>query len=1131
MIQSLQDEFETSVENAEAWMKAVHKCLEDNDNTHGPRAALESRLRETEKICSREPEGRLLLDMVLVKAEALLNNESSQKDKYETHVKLGTIKSMFEETMMYMTHCHSRIEWVWLHWNEYLKAQDDFTVWIHNMTLTLEPDMELQLGLKEKRWQLEQSEVLLKDVNNQSRLLNHLLEEAASLYNRLGDPSVDESVQNGMIADYKKIKKKAQERTALLETITKEHEAYAQDIDHFRLWLNEVIEKLKRCVGGPSESKEDTLRVLQEISQDVKSGEKRLEVLEVKSAKVIKNTSPLGAEELCKELEELRRALAELKLMNDDEEENLVKSLNSESAFLILSKQLEANVTEFKKTVQRLEGNLESEERGGGHEGLISRWRTLNVTQSALGAEEPKAEQIRVQLKDLFKFSKDVQPLSDTVIGVTRDYQRAKNKAFRLCTETESELRQLFQNPLREFQLWKPITERVLNSTLDSRLTSDGLLQIETLLEESASLKDKLSELERKKDHIISVLGEEKADSLLEEAATAEKERASLHEDLLERTNSLQKAASRSKEFDVAFKLLQKRLSAIRVKTAKEKALQPDVVGKEARLQRLQMLHEELINLQPQMEELFSMAESNPTRTNNMRMISSEYVFMQNILETEIAKSNECLNDHYMLNYKIAEIQPKMALARQELESYRDDSRGEVVTIQEEYVEVLMSQLALMEVEHQEILALGEQVMLSTAREGRSHIQVELDELSASFSSLKALLDTMPRKAHEGYPWMGTTQLGDDSTELVTMPGFGGNENVGRKANEGYQWMGTAQPGDDFTELVTLPGFGGHENVGRKANEEYPPNRTEQSGDHAAKLVTIQGYTDNENAGRFPSVDSEGFVSKGPVPLENHAAQSKQEFGETESSGRILHENDLKRTAASGKTPTMKTHTSSIAEKITQPTPNVLSQRKKRKNQKMSALSESVDFVDSPLVPKEGNGKTGDEHALLLKKFKNWLKSENSKLSSISSSKEDMKIRQSKLQKLQSRVPQGQSLFESLLLFKSSMNAPEAIRLEDLRYDWMLYKSKLRDYKLIRNPSNLKISEEPKGITKKSDGFCSFLHRVCRMALPLQLLLLLLLFLVVFLLPFMQRTQNCALSNNFARSFSVMLKYEGPPPT
>lgn len=48
MTQQPQEDFDRSVEDAQAWMKVIHEQLQVNDNTKGPRVALEARLRETE---------------------------------------------------------------------------------------------------------------------------------------------------------------------------------------------------------------------------------------------------------------------------------------------------------------------------------------------------------------------------------------------------------------------------------------------------------------------------------------------------------------------------------------------------------------------------------------------------------------------------------------------------------------------------------------------------------------------------------------------------------------------------------------------------------------------------------------------------------------------------------------------------------------------------------------------------------------------------------------------------------------------------------------------------------------------------------------------------------------------------
>ncbi|XP_056403337.1 nesprin-3 isoform X6 [Hyla sarda] len=1396
MSQLPQDEFETSLEKAEAWMKEIHERLKENDNTQGPRSALESRLRETEKICALEGDGKLLIDKVLMKAEILLG-ESSEEEKHEIHLKLAKIKGLFEETTTYMIHCHSRIEWVWLHWNEYLKARDEFTLWVHNITLTLEPDVELQLGLKEKRWQYEQAMVLMKDVLNQSRLLDRLLEEASSLYNRIGDPSVDESVQSAMMAEYIQIKKKAQERVEHLEKTWKDHEAYNGDINGFKSWLNSVIEKLKLYVGAASNSTENRLDILQDISKDVESGNKQLDALEVKSAQVIKNTSPLGAEKICKELEELRNTLKELKQMNDEEEETLLKTHDSENAFLLLARQLEANINEFRKATQRLEESLESGERVKSEDDLIALWTTLNATKSALAAEEAKAERVKVQLRDLFKFSKDVQPLSDGVISAMRDYQRAKSKAFKLSIDTESELKQLFQNPLREFLYWKPIAERVLDATAlpvnDGGMNDDALDNIETLLEKSFAIKDMLAALEKKKERIQLVLGEDKARTLLQDIVAAEKEREEIHQELLQRKKGIQSLAERKKEFDSIFKTLHQKKAAIRVKSIKENELEPDIIGKEAQVQRLQTLLEELMGLYSPIQDLISMTKSQSTDAHRAEQLNSDYVMLQRSLENKVRKSKENINTHLMFNHHLRDLQNWILVTTQKLESCQNGGKN----WDEKDIEALEAELTEKDMQRHLVEVQGKKVIDTSSPEGGALIQSELNQVAESWNSLLQLYEQMARlgKGREqhgsspkslqkptdtsrdqtyslvsdmdtdDFPQINKTPTPNKTSIRISQDGQVINNNSpydtgtdDSPRNRGFRQFGGSSgtgynvvtnsitdlpdglPGHNKSSLVLghkgdsrrtgynvvtnsvtdlpdgLPGHNksslvlghkgdsrsnthdihsisgndktGRDPAGRKqdksssvrisgsGNGNNSPGTSKKSTHKslavkridAASSIDLSGYEfrvidqevgsqEDETSERAGSIDLSGYEFRvidqevgsqedetserpgsidlsgykfrvidqevgsqedetserpGSADADGHSFRSIGSPGSSKkniSSGRGFGQIE-KRSGAqevnglgdsgegdaqahevnggsarfpSGGHRTTPSHTpskskspsvvrgdltsrtglqqdddlhhrsglqisqgrlqvtsgimvsplleSSLAEENMNKGKSPNNPGRTRRNRKFLSLAESVDMVDSPSSQITGGGKDGDDHMTLLLEFEQWLQTESSKLNRICAShvsgSEEMKTRQRHLQNLQSRVPQGQRLFESLLRRSASMAVTENLKLEELRYLWMLYKSKLRD---SGKNTNLTTTEELRGATKTGGGLCSFLHRVCCAALPLQLLLLLLL-LLAFLLPLLQETKNCALSNNFARSFNLMLKYDGPPPT
>ncbi len=104
----------------------------------------------------------------------------------------------------------SRIEWVWLHWSEYLKAHEEFGMWLEKMHRSLDPLLEMQLGLQEKLWQVDHLQVLHSDIQAQAQFLERLLDEAAALFNRTEDPSVDEKAQQGLQGAYDHIRDRAQ---------------------------------------------------------------------------------------------------------------------------------------------------------------------------------------------------------------------------------------------------------------------------------------------------------------------------------------------------------------------------------------------------------------------------------------------------------------------------------------------------------------------------------------------------------------------------------------------------------------------------------------------------------------------------------------------------------------------------------------------------------------------------------------------------------------------------------------------------------------------------------------------------------------------------------------------------------
>uniref|UniRef100_G1KNH0 Nesprin-3 n=1 Tax=Anolis carolinensis TaxID=28377 RepID=G1KNH0_ANOCA len=616
------------------------------------------------------------------------------------------------------------------------------------MKVTLEPDIELQLGFKEKQWQLSHAQVLLNDVVNQAALLERLLEEANSLYNRIGDPSVDEDIQKKMKEEYEEVKNEAQRRVGLLEKITKEHERYKSNIDQFHLWLTQVTERLNGCLSQEAKlPAENRIKALQDIAKDVKSGEKKLRYLEAQSVGVMQNTSPLGAEKIKTELEDLKKALEKLKVVGAEEEERLLKSLKSENAYHTQARLLEAEVQEFRKSLQRLGSTLEPNDGARSEDDLIALWRKCKATRGALPAEESKAERLKTQLKELFRFSQDMQPLSDSVIRAICEYQSLKGKTYKMSSETETELRQRFQNPLREFQLWKQSVQRLLDNTADvsdPSLTLPFLHQIEGFLAECSHFKEQFLMLQLKKDFLSNIFEEERAKSLLVEATDAMKEAEHMHKDLLQMKSRLQALVSQHKDFGTVFEQLQKMLSALRTKLDAEKEPLTDLTAKEARLQRLQIINGDVAECGVQMDELEKLVQLDPTQKHKMKLLSSEHQLLKRSLETITAQSKQHVQDHWTFNNKSTDLWQWLTVTKQKLDSCWGANDGWKTND----LERLQMEFPDKENQLQFIEAKGELVAANSSSEGAENVEKEVKKLLKTFESLENMMTRFTQKIH-----------------------------------------------------------------------------------------------------------------------------------------------------------------------------------------------------------------------------------------------------------------------------------------------------------------------------------------------------------------------------------------------
>lgn len=97
---------------------------------------------------------------------------------------------------------------------------------------------------------------------------------------------------------------------------------------------------------------------------------------------VTQNTSPLGAEKITRDLEEMRDVLEKLRGLWEEEQGRLRDLVKSKGACEQQRGQLEAELTEFRKDLQRLaEEGLGTMAKAATEDELVARWRLYLVSR------------------------------------------------------------------------------------------------------------------------------------------------------------------------------------------------------------------------------------------------------------------------------------------------------------------------------------------------------------------------------------------------------------------------------------------------------------------------------------------------------------------------------------------------------------------------------------------------------------------------------------------------------------------------------------------------------------------------------------------------------------------------------
>lgn len=1017
--------------------------------------------------------------------------------------------------------------------------------------------------------------------------MERLLDEAAALHTRTQDPSVDAQAQEKMQREYNDVRDSAEERLSLLQKIAEEHQTYQGCVQRFQSWLLSKTRELTELMER-DESAENKLQALKILDDSVASEEKTLLHIETLSEAVRANTSPAGAEQVAEEAEELRLGWQRLRQGLCEAEEGLRASLDSHRQYMSRCQRLGEDITRLRQLLLSLDQELEEGRQPGdpaGHteEQMVGQWRTYTGVKNTLVGEESQVEHLKSQLKDLFRFSEDSRHLSDDVLAVVKEHQSVKCRASRLCSESESGLRGALQDPLLFFSQWSLQVSQALEAkVIDFSHIALLVQKIERLLRDSAELQERLSLLQVKGDLLDSVFGRERSDSLQTELSAAIRNRELLHSQLVQRKSRLQGLLSRTKDFGDAYELIHSRLMALKDQLGTADGLQPDILTKKSQSDQFRVIQKDLEDCEAHITALETLVSSSPNNRTQFERLFSEWKNLYTVVKRKVHDSEENIAEHESFHDSLLNMEKWIMIMKQKLESFHSSSGECSVEGRQQEAEKVLGEFPEKELQLQRLEAQTHAVLVKTSEEGRVHIERDIDRLRASWMSLcntSLNLDRLLR--------FSTEQTEADSWKLkgLSEADFLMRENIlvntgssrsptswNEQSGDMYPTHGILEPEGSLELEFEEDDFIGQSSwvegqpQGRFAasveNKRHPrlsntrtDTGTTYSGDETDSSTWILHQRKGQSLTKDVIVDSVSAVddlgvgngrSTSSVACGGGAVLSGDGTGAISASVGMGEEGGLRYRGGSAEV---------VADDVSHGGGGafVLFRRRtsSRGTQPSSALFESAAQQEMGERAATGNlqtlgalthtdddkqrGALREQYRLRWSEFEEWFRKENAVLSDVLKSAsgpmsaEELKINQGKIQTLRTNLPHGCELFQQLRTNFDMPDDPELLEgMEDLRYRWMLYKSKLKSLDLA--PSVVSREKTQKTSQSKPQKKPGLLYRVCCMALPLWLLLLALL-LLAFMLPIADESSSCSLSNNFARSFNIMLRYQGPPPT
>ncbi|XP_068533202.1 nesprin-1 isoform X7 [Anas acuta] len=744
---------EEALQSMWSWVKEVQDKLASSESTVGSKATLEKRLTQIQEILLLKGDGEVKLNMAIGKGEQALRSSNEEGQKV-IHTELQTLKDVWNDIINTSVNWQSCLESVISQWNEYLERKNQLEQWLEKLNHKVEQPLEPQIGLKEKFAQLDHFQAIVSEIEDHSVDLQQLIEKAAELHEKTEDVFFGEAAREELKTQFNDIATVAKDKMKKVEDIVKDHLLYLDAVHEFTDWLHSAKEELHRWsdATGDTSTIQKKLAKINELVDSRQIGAGRLIRVETLAPAAKRSTTAGGCHVLAAEMQALQSDWKQWEESAFQSQQSLQGVL---SQMALSEQEFAVQVTQLEEAVQRFGGLLATWSQSltpldGQHTDteIMESWNKEKEMLDALVKSEHMIDEIKTQLNDLCRFSRDLSTYSSKVSGLIKEYNSLCLQASKGCQSKEQILQQRFRTTFRDFQQWlvnaKITTAKCFDVPQNISEVSASLQKIQEFLSESENGQHKLNQLASKGELLCSILPKEKGKVIRDKSATAKEDWKKLISTLHQKESALENLKIQMKDFEATAEPLAEWLSTTEKMVQGSSSRLHDLPSKRREHQKLQSVleeircHEHQLNrLKEKAQQLWEEQAVSKSFMRRVSQLSSQYLTLSNLTKEKVSRMDRVVAEHQQFSHSIKDLQDWVADAVHMLESYCHPTADKnVLDSRMLKLEGLLTVKQEKEIQMKMVLTRGESVLQNTSLEGVQVIEQQLNTLKDNWASL-----------------------------------------------------------------------------------------------------------------------------------------------------------------------------------------------------------------------------------------------------------------------------------------------------------------------------------------------------------------------------------------------------------